>query len=394
MNALSWSRCVWLMWGSYTRVSKLDGPDKSARIRRECFQKHRHRVLRIKDTVVPNRRSRAGNLRLGLSDIALPVPGMSRAVRVDTLRHSFSNPPSEQQLKQDFRAFLPLPGKLEGTLEQALEHVLRNHGSLVRPQIVVEMASACGLPEAAGNDLAIALEYFHTASLLFDDLPCMDDAQVRRGAPCVHRVYGEAGAILAALGLINRAYALAWRAVSVCPPDRQRTALGYLEQCLGVDGLLNGQSFDLHYKHLAHDRETAERIAVDKTVSLVRLAIVLPALLGGAAESELAWLEQASMCWGLSYQILDDLKDVLGSDAENGKTAARDALLDRPNVALIAGIPGALERLAQLLDEGEEALSRLLVERPACGFLQKLCTDLRADMTRISQAACEQSLRG
>ncbi len=304
------------------------------------------------------------------------------------------NPSSEQQLEQDFGASLPLSEKLEPNLEQALQHVLGNPGSLVRPRIVLEMASAYSVPEAAGKDLAIALEYFHTASLLFDDLPCMDNTQLRRGVPCTHRLYGEAGAILTALGLINRAYALAWRAVSVCPPDRQRMALSYLEQCLGIDGLLNGQSFDLHYKHLAHDRETAERIAVDKTVSLVRLAVVLPALLGGASEIESFLLEQASMCWGLSYQILDDLKDVLGSDADNGKTVARDALLDRPNVALSVGIQGALERLAQLIGEGDEAIGRLLVERPECRFLEKLSSDLKADMARTSRAACEQSLRG
>ncbi len=310
------------------------------------------------------------------------------------LRHNLTDISSEARLTDNFAAALPLSAKLEPNLEQALRHVLGNPGSLVRPQIVLQMATAYGVADSAGADLAIALEYFHTASLLFDDLPCMDNAALRRGAPCVHRTYGEAGAILAALGLVNRAYSLAWRAVSVCPLDRQRSALSYLEECLGIDGLLNGQSFDLHYAQLAHDRETVERIAMDKTVSLVRLAVVLPALLGGAAEPELHMLEQASMCWGLSYQVLDDLKDVLESDADTGKTGARDASLNRPNVALSTGIPGALARLGQLIAEGDEVLGWLLVARPQCRFLEQLAGDLKAEAARVQQATCEPSLRG
>ncbi len=105
-------------------------------------------------------------------------------------------------------------------------------------------------PARATPGTAVALEYFHTASLLFDDLPCMDNALERRGAPCVHLAFGEEGAILTALALINRAYALTWRAVAGCPQVRQVRALAYIEHCLGVEGLLNGQSLDLHYSTL------------------------------------------------------------------------------------------------------------------------------------------------
>src|ERR1035437_7354689 len=107
-----------------------------------------------------------------------------------------------------FSASLLLPDTLDPHFEEALRHVLDNPGSLVRPRLVYEDAMAYGLDPAHAQDLAIALEYFHTASLLFDDLPCMDNAQERRGAPCAHIVFGEAGAILSALALINRAYGL------------------------------------------------------------------------------------------------------------------------------------------------------------------------------------------
>lgn len=297
-------------------------------------------------------------------------------------------------LGQEFSAYLPLPAKLESHFEESLRYVLQLPGNLVRPRIVFQMAIAYGLRVADAKDLAIALEYFHTASLLFDDLPCMDNAQVRRGAPCVHVAFGEAGAILAALALINRAYALSWRAVAGCSPDLQSRALTYVEQRLGVEGLLGGQSLDLHYAGLPHDLETTRRIACGKTVSLIQLALVFPAILGGASDYELQLLERIAMYWGLSYQILDDLKDVLQSPAETGKTVARDGLLDRPNTAIALGIPAAVERLNRLLCLGDKTFNRLVISRPALLFLGKLRGDLQKEATRITEDACELAMVG
>ena len=297
-------------------------------------------------------------------------------------------------LGDEFAAYLPLPARLEPHFEESLRYILHLPGNLVRPRIVFQMAVAYGLRVGDAKDLAIALEYFHTASLLFDDLPCMDNALERRGAPCVHVAFGEAGAILAALALINRAYALSWRAVSGCSPDRQSRALTYVEQRLGVEGLLGGQSLDLRYASLPHDQETTRQIACGKTVSLIRLALVLPAILGGASAYELQVLERLAMYWGLSYQILDDLKDVLQSPAETGKTVARDGLLDRPNTAIALGIPAAVERLNRLLRLGDKTFNHLVISRPALSFLGKLRGDLQKEATRITEDASDLAMVG
>jgi len=291
-----------------------------------------------------------------------------------------------------FSACLPLPSTLDPHFEEAIRHVLDNPGSLVRPRMVFQMALAYGLDAARARDLAIALEYFHTASLLFDDLPCMDNASERRGVPCVHLAFGEAGAILAALALINRAYALSWRAASGTAPNRQAQALAYLEECLGIDGVLNGQSLDLHYATLPHSRETTESIARGKTVSLIRLTLVLPAMLGGASDREVQLLERIAMYWGLSYQIVDDLKDVLQSAAEAGKTVAHDVLLDRPNIASAIGVAGAVQRLTRFLHLGDRTLSRLLVSRPSMSFLGKLRSDLQTELVRVTHNASEMTV--
>ena len=158
----------------------------------------------------------------------------------------------------------------------------------------------------------------------------------------------------------------------------------YIEQCLGVGGLLNGQSLDLHYSTLPHNRETTERIARGKTVSLIRLTLVLPAVLGDASAREIQLFERIALYWGLGYQMVDDLKDVLDSAAEAGKTVARDLLLDRPNVASAMGIPGAVERLTRFIHLGDRTLSRLLQSRLSLSFLERLRINLEEELARVT----------
>ena len=211
----------------------------------------------------------------------------------------------------------------------------------------------------------------------------------RRGAPCVHLKYGESSAMLTALALINRAYALTWQSISRCPHEIQAQAMRYLEDGLGVSGLLNGQSLDLHYSEVPHNREATERVARGKTVSLIRLTLVLPAMLGGATAREVRLFERMATCWGLAYQMVDDLRDVMQSSAASGKTAARDLHLDRPNIALAIGVPAAISRLTQLIDVGDRTLDRLTALLPALKFLRRLRTDLQHELLRVTaQGAC------
>jgi len=298
------------------------------------------------------------------------------------------------RLRKAFTEYLPLPSTLEPHLRQALGQVLQNPGSMIRPEIVWEVALGYGLPEAPATDLAIGLEYFHTASLVFDDLPAMDDALERRSTPCVHVEFGDAGAMLAALALVNRAYALTWRAAAAVLPNIQRRALQYVESHPGVDGLLNGQSMDLHYASLPHDQRTTERTAIGKTVSLIRLSLVLPAMLGGAPDKELHLLERVALFWGLSYQIVDDFKDVLQSSDESGKTTSRDLALGRPNLALTLGVERAAERLQRLINMGDRTLDRLVAARASLAFLRKLRAELGEEAAQLTQGVCTPVLGG
>lgn len=296
-------------------------------------------------------------------------------------------------LRNTFTDAFPLSPDIEPHLRQALARVLNNPGNLIRPQIVASMFAAFDLPSAPASHLGIALEYFHTASLLFDDLPCMDDATERRGQPCIHADFGESTAILSALALINRAYALAWRSIAACPSAGQPRAIDYLERYLGTGGLLNGQSMDLHYasslleKNRRTDHQVTDAIAMGKTVALIRLSLVLPGILGAASAAELQLLDRIAICWGLTYQIVDDLKDLLHTSEQSGKTHSRDVSMGRPNIALAIGIPAAVHRLSRLISMGDRMLQRLVTRRPGVAFLQHLRVQLDSEANDIVASA-------
>ena len=193
--------------------------------------------------------------------------------------------------------------------------------------------------------------------------------------------------ILSALALINRAYSLVWKSVSGLSPEVQAAALTYLERYLGIAGLLNGQSQDLHYSPLSHRVSNPQSIAMGKTVSLIRLALVLPAIAAQARPEETRRLERLAIFWGLSYQTLDDLKDVLHAGDLNGKTAARDAFLGRPNLALSIGTPESFERIDRLMNLAGRVIARLTRSRPRLAFLREVRVQFNKEIASLSEAS-------
>ncbi|MBE2214802.1 MAG: polyprenyl synthetase family protein [Opitutaceae bacterium] len=251
----------------------------------------------------------------------------------------------------------------EPHLAGVLRDTLATPGNLTRLQLGLIAGAALDLPAAATRPLASALEYFHTASLLLDDLPCMDDAHLRRGRPCPHVVHGEGATILGALGFINRGYRLVWDALAAVPEAHRAATAAHVERCLGTAGVLDGQSLDLHFTATDRTPRTVARIALGKTVSLLRLSLVTPALLAGAGARERLLIDRVSVAWGLAYQIADDFGD-LGSGAVTGKTAGRDAGRGRPNFVIAAGRDAASARLRRLLGLLDSSFRSLVELRP------------------------------
>ncbi len=295
----------------------------------------------------------------------------------------------QRYLLEGFHRLLPAGPGVEPHLRGVLQDALRHPGSLVRAQLAYGILRRREVAAEAARAVAVAIEYFHTSSLLFDDLPSMDDAEERRGHPCPHLVHGEAAATLGALALITRAYALLWQVIGELPPARRRRAADLVAACLGVDGILNGQAHDLYFAGGGERRVLA--VAEGKTVSLIRLTLLLPAIVAGLGAVERRRLDRLATVWGLSYQILDDFKDHLMSAEETGKSTLRDGALGRPNLPHALGTEQALEKLEALLAEGRELLTRLAAgERwSQLESLQELLEDERGKVRqRLPLAAC------
>lgn len=292
-------------------------------------------------------------------------------------------PDQHARIVEGYASLMDLGPETEPRLRAVIEHVLAHPGSLLRAQLAFGILLARGVAEERALSVSVALEYFHSASLVFDDMPSMDDAQERRGAACAHVVHGEAAATLGALALINRGYALLWDAIGDLAPADGREAAQLVADCLGARGILNGQSRDLNFRDSARRERDVLDVAAGKTVTLIRLTLLLPAIVGGADAPTRAALEQLAVLWGLSYQVMDDFKDCLMSAAETGKTAARDGALEHPNLPATIGRERAWARLTAMQDEARAVVTRLAGRDAAWNVLERLQDVLDREQARI-----------
>ena len=248
---------------------------------------------------------------------------------------------------------------MEPRLQAAIAQIVGRPGKLLRARLVFAGARRHGLRAADAERLACAVEYFHAASLVLDDLPCMDDATLRRGLPCVHRQHGEATAILASLALINRGYRLIHESLADRPRAVREAANRCVDRCLGVTGLVGGQAWDLAFGETEQSARRVSRIAAAKTGALFELAVMLPAELGRPGAEERRTLRALCVYWGQLFQIADDVRDIVSSTYAAGKTTGRDRRLVRPNLAVALGAPAACVRMARLVRLADRALARL-----------------------------------
>lgn len=270
--------------------------------------------------------------------------------------------------------------RVEPRLASALQDVLARPGSLVRAVACYLVGIEMGLAEESARGVACGIEYLHTASLVFDDLPAMDDARVRRGGACVHRVHGEAMALLAALSLVNRGYSMVWQGISHTDERRRELAGQWLEARLGPLGVIGGQALDLSGWRGAQSPVAVSEVAARKTGELLRLTLVLPAIIGRGTAREIQLLDRLAMLRGLAYQAADDLKDVLADQESHGKTGGRDEELGRPNMVAAEGIPATIRRFLRLQQMGDR-VEAALPGAPGCwGMLATLRVPMPAEV--------------
>lgn len=290
----------------------------------------------------------------------------------------------QRQLTDALIEHAPAGAATEAHLRSVITETAARPGKLFRARLVFATTTAHGIPPSVGLPLATAVEYFHAASLLFDDLPCMDNATTRRGAPCPHHVHGEATAILGALAFINRAYALTGFALLQQPAVVRLKAQACLDACLGTAGLVGGQARDLRFASSDRSLREVTRVAVAKTGAMLSLSLLLPALLAAPHREEVRALEALCLYWTLALQGLDDLGDVLTTSLECGKTTGRDRALARPNLAVALGVPHTRRRIHRLLTQADRRVHQLIGLSPAWSYLQEFHLFLVATATPVT----------
>lgn len=273
--------------------------------------------------------------------------------------------------------------KLEQRLGSALKHILTRPGSMSRAVVAYMVGIEMGLVEEGARAISCGIEYLHTASLIFDDLPCMDNAVLRRGDDCVHVVHGEAMAILAALALVNRGYSMLWQGVAIGNSDRRREAAEWIDQRLGTNGVIGGQALDLNNWASSRDTASISKVAAMKTADLLRLTIVLPAILGKATRREIRLLDRLALFRGLAYQAADDIKDVFYESSGSGKTGGRDRALGRPNLVTTEGTEGAIRRFLRLNSIADRLQTSLPGVLCQWKILDRLRVSLPVDLEKL-----------
>ena len=260
----------------------------------------------------------------------------------------------EQRLDEICRSYL---SNLPAEVSAAIHYGLKSPGKRLRPLLLLFAYRAAGGTGDASL-LACAPEVIHSYSLVHDDLPCMDDDDMRRGRPTVHKVYGSRVAILGGAAMIPLAVIVARDAVRQLGLGDERgwTVVETLLDAGGSRGMIGGQQRDLEGEGLALPLEEREGVHSAKTGALIVGSIRMGALGAGADEPKLAALERYGHDIGLAFQIMDDVLDVTSTTSALGKTTGRDAVLGKSTYPALLGVEGARSRARSLIDDGLESL--------------------------------------
>lgn len=257
---------------------------------------------------------------------------------------------------------IPDTGEEAAELADAMRYSLEVGGKRLRPSLLLASCEFAGGNIDEALPYALALEYIHTYSLIHDDLPAMDNDDLRRGKPTNHKVYGEAMAILAGDGLLSTAAEV----VTGCPLDHSSDPLKLKNHVraaheimsrAGARGMIAGQTADIKGEKLEPTAELIRFIELHKTADLITAPVRAGMMLAGADEDMLERFTVYARDIGVAFQILDDILDIEGDQALLGKTLGKDAEQGKCNYAFVHGLEAARNELHRLTSEAKDALS-------------------------------------
>jgi geranylgeranyl diphosphate synthase type II len=262
----------------------------------------------------------------------------------------------QKTIDKALEKLLPSPSQRPESIHQAMRHSVFAGGKRLRPILCMEAARMIAGKQPEGiDDLGGALEMLHTYSLIHDDLPALDNDDLRRGKPTCHVVFGEAVAILAGDALQTQAYEVLSRLK--CPAEARVKIIEEIAHATGtVDGMIGGQVKDLEAERHKPNAETLEYIHRSKTGALITASLVTGGIYAGGSHAEVQRLRDFGRCIGLAFQIVDDVLDVTQSSEQLGKTAGKDTASEKATYPALFGIEESLSKADALVNSGCNAL--------------------------------------
>jgi len=258
-------------------------------------------------------------------------------------------------IEKSLRASIPPANTKPATIHRAMRYSLLAGGKRLRPVLCCAAAEACGGSVGGAMPAACAVELMHAYSLIHDDLPCMDDDDLRRGRPTSHKVFGEGIAVLAGDALLTAAFGVL---ATARPPVRYGLGdlVAELAAAAGSRGLIAGQVADLEAEGQKPSEPSLYFIHAAKTGMLLRAALKLGAMCAGAGKSEVAALDRFGFALGLAFQVQDDVLDATQSAKKLGKTAGKDAAAGKMTFPALYGLARSHELAAYWTKEAVRAL--------------------------------------
>lgn len=275
---------------------------------------------------------------------------------MDTLPFADFQQQSQQRIDQHLNAILPIAGLGETTLFEAIRYSLFNGGKRIRPLLAYAAAKAVGEINPSTDRVAAALEMIHAYSLIHDDLPAMDNDDLRRGKPTCHIAFDEATAILAGDGLQALAFEQLLEAQQL-PPQTTLRLLAMLTKAAGIDGMVFGQAIDMAAVNQTLTLPQLEHMHRHKTGAMISASVMMGGMTAGASEGQLGALKDYGEAIGLAFQVQDDILDVTTDTAVLGKQQGSDQARNKPTYLSLLGIDGARQKADELHGKSLSALA-------------------------------------
>lgn len=294
------------------------------------------------------------------------------------------------RLEQRMLEWLDVVQTDRGSLYESMKYSLTAGGKRIRPMLLLAVIKSLGGKVEKGYDIAVALEYVHTYSLIHDDLPAMDNDELRRGKPTNHIIYGEAVAILAGDALLTQAFEIVGR--TKLPLGQKNQLLISLAKAAGANGMVAGQVKDIEGEGKKLSLEDLKLIHRKKTGDLIQFAVNAGGIIEEVPSEVQEKLTQFAEHYGLAFQIRDDILDVIGSVKELGKNVGMDEEHDKNTYPQLMSLAGAQKALNEELDAAQQVLLQIKQQQSAdedkvtdISLLTDLVAVLRIKSNRVTE---------